>query len=79
MTMNYLLKLLNWCFLITGNGSITYNGRKWMYSYFIWRIVLISLFSINVYITKKWVCYIIIYIYKYNISLFFEVQLIQKL
>lgn len=58
MAIIYLLKVLNWYFLITGNGSITFIGRKWMYSYVAWRSIIICVFIINAYNGNIWVLYI---------------------
>lgn len=55
MNTIYLLKILNWCFILTGSGSVKLIQRTWMLKGFAWRITLTTLILIGAYNENKWV------------------------
>jgi len=50
-----MLKIFNWCFILTGNGSVKLIQRTWMLKCFAWRIALATLILIGAYNGNKWV------------------------
>jgi len=55
MNLIYLPTIFNWCFILTGNGSVQFMERQWMVMSYVWRFALTFITLINIYNGNKWV------------------------
>lgn len=55
MNIIYLIKILNYIFILFGNGSAKFVKRTWMLLSYAWRFTFIFIFLINVHSGIKWV------------------------